>query len=144
MDSPIEAIGLVPNTIQLDTPHDPLDTGWYMQYDKPGFGGNALFAAHVDYFPNILGPFYHLKDIDPNDEIIVTMDNGLEYHYRVISKQRFSIEELDMAELIWPTTKPPGTEWITLITCGGTFVKTQASGAGEYLSRDVVIAQRYE
>ena len=144
VDSAIESIGLVANTNQLDTPRDPHNTGWYNLYDKPGFSGNAVFSAHVDYFPNILGPFNQLSKIDPNDEIVVTMENGLEYRYRVISKQRYNIDDLNMGELIWPTTKPAGAEWITLITCGGRFVKTQASGAGEYLSRDVVIAQRYE
>ena len=142
VNSVIESIGLIPNTNQLDTPRDPHNTGWYNQYDKPGFGGNSVFSAHVDYFPNILGPFYNLKKIDPDDEITVVMENGLEYRYRVISKQQYNLDDINMAELIWPTTKPAGAEWITLITCGGQFVKTEASGAGKYLSRDVVIAQR--
>ena len=144
VDSAIESIGLVGNTNQLDTPHDPHNTGWYNLYDKPGFGGNAVFSAHVDYFPKILGPFYNLAKVDPADDIVVTMENGLEYRYRVVSKQRYKVDDLDMAELIWPTTRPTTAEWITLITCGGQFVKTQADGAGEYLSRDVVIAERYQ
>jgi sortase (surface protein transpeptidase) len=115
-----------------------------MQYDKPGFGGNAVFAAHVDYFPDILGPFNRLKDVNEHDEIDITMDNGLVYRYDVFSKNVYSIDDLDMAELIWPTTKPAGDEWITLITCGGQFVPTESSGAGEYLSRVVVIARRIE
>ncbi|MGI8925584.1 MAG: class F sortase [Tepidiformaceae bacterium] len=143
VDSPIEAIGLLPNN-QLDIPKNPHNTGWYNIYDKPGFTGNAVFSAHVDYFPNIKGPFYLLASMNAGDEVVVVMENGLEYKYRVIRKQRYSVTDIPMGELIWPTTKASNAEWITLITCGGAFRATSSSGAGEYLQRDVVIAERYQ
>ncbi len=143
VNSKIEAIGLLPNN-QLDTPHDPHNTGWYKIYDKPGFGGNAVFSAHVDYYPNILGPFNKLFQSQIGDDISVVMENGLEYKYRVIRKERYDVATIPMGELIWPSNRPAGNEWITLITCGGRFLPTQASGAGEYLDRDVVVAERYQ
>jgi sortase (surface protein transpeptidase) len=141
VDSAIETIGLLPGNT-LDTPHNPHNTGWYDIYDKPGFGGNAVFSAHVDYFPNILGPFNKLSKSDLGDEIIVTMENGLEYHYKIIRKARYNVDSIPMGELIWPPNKPGEVEWITLITCGGEFRATSSSGAGEYLQRDVVVAER--
>ncbi len=138
VDSPIEEIGIIDN--QLDVPKDPLNTGWYYIYDKPGFGGNAIFAAHVDYWPNIIGPFYNLSKLEPEDQVVVVMENGLEYTYRVFFKQRYSVETIPMGDLILAPDKPAGTEWITLITCGGQFVR--GPQGGEYLQRDVVIAER--
>ena len=146
VDSAIEVIGVLESN-QMDVPHDPLKTGWYEVegWGKPGFGGNSVFAAHVDYYPNIVGPFNKLKDVIPGeDDIVVVMENGLEYRYRVIRKARFKVDEIKMGELIWPAEKPEGVEWITLITCGGDFVSLVPGGPGEYLHRDVVVAERYQ
>lgn len=141
VDSKIEAIGIKPDN-ELDVPKDPLNTGWYDIYDKPGFGGNAVFSAHVDYFPDIKGPFYQLAKAEIGDEVIVTMENGQEYTYRVVTVNRYDVTTIPMGEIIWPTTKPAEAEWVTLITCGGQFVRTSESGAGIYLQRDVVVAER--
>jgi hypothetical protein len=146
VDSAIEVIGVKPNN-EMDVPHDPLNTGWYdvEGWGKPGHGSNSVMAAHVDYYPNIIGPFNKLKDLVPGeDDVVVVMDNGLEYRYRVIRKARFTVEEIKMGELIWPEEKPEGAEWITLITCGGEFVSSQPGGPGEYKHRDVVVAERYQ
>ena len=59
VDSLIEKIGVDSNN-QLETPKDPHATGWYDIYDRPGWGGNAVFSAHVDYWPDIKGPFNRL------------------------------------------------------------------------------------
>ncbi|MDZ7729105.1 MAG: class F sortase [Dehalococcoidia bacterium] len=142
VDSDIEAIGLIPGTNQLDTPHDPHNTGWYEIYDRPGWRGNAVFSAHVDYFPNIRGPFYNLARMELDDEVVVVMDNGERYTYEVIRKQRYTVSGIPMGDIIWPDDRPEGEEWITLITCGGEFRATSPSGAGEYLHRDVVVARR--
>lgn len=146
VDSAIEVIGVKANN-EMDVPHDPLNTGWYdvEGWGKPGYGDNSVMAAHVDYYPNILGPFNKLKDLVPGvDDVVVVMDNGLEYRYRVIRKARFTVDEIKMGELIWPDEKPEGAEWITLITCGGDFVSSVPGGPGRYLHRDVVVAERYQ
>lgn len=140
VDSAIEAIGITNN--QLDVPHNPYNTGWYYIYDRPGLGGNAVFAAHVDYYPNILGPFKHLFELGEGDEVIVQMGNGQEYVYRFLWKERYHINSIPTGDLISAPNKPAGAEWITMITCGGEFRATSPGGAGEYLHRDVVVAER--
>lgn len=143
VDSKIETIGYLAGTEnQLDTPHDPYNTGWYDLYDKPGFNGNAVFSAHVDYYPNILGPFNKLSQTEIDDEIVVTMDNGTEYRYRIIKAARYDVQTIPMGELVWPTNKPADADWITLITCGGEFRASRPGGPGEYLQRDVRVAER--
>jgi len=143
VDAPVEAIGLLP-TNQLDVPKDPLNVGWYYIYDKPGWGGNAVFSAHVDYWPNIRGPFYNLKDLEPGDQVVVVMEDGTEYVYEVFRKERYHVSNIPMGELIDAPEKPDGEEWITIITCGGEFRASRPGGPGEYLERDVVVAKRIQ
>ncbi len=143
VDAQIENIGLIPGENQLDIPKDPLKVGWYGIYDRPGWMGNSVFSAHVDYWPDIRGPFFNLSKLDPGDEVIVVMANGEEYRYRVFRKQRYDVATIPMGDLIWPQEKPADAEWITLITCGGRFrAYLDGGGPGEYLDRDVVVAER--
>ncbi len=140
----IEDIGILPNN-QLDVPKDGLNkVGWYYIYDKPGWGDNAIFAAHVNYnFKQ--GPFAKLKDIQAGDKIKVQMVDGPEYVYEVFYFKRYDVNSIPMGELIDGVldgvSRPDGEEWITLITCGGRFQATQANGLGQYLDRDVVVAR---
>lgn len=147
VDAPVEAINFVPGTNQLATPSDPHDAGWYDQYAKPGFGGNAVFSGHVDYWPDIIGPFNKLSLLAADDEIVVHMKDGPTYRYRVIAVHRYPEATIPMGDLIWPKDRPAEEEWITLITCGGRFQSydpSRPSGPGQYLDRDVVVAQRVQ
>ena len=140
IDHPIEEIGITNN--QLDTPKDGVaKVGWYNIYPKPGWGQNAVFAAHVNYnFKQ--GPFANLAKIKAGDQITIQMQDGPSYVFEVIFYQRYDVNSIPMGELIDAPTRPVDEEWITLITCGGRFQQTQDNGLGEYLDRDVVIAKR--
>jgi len=136
VDAPIEELGLVNN--QMDTPKDTnRSVGWYYIYDKPGFLGNAIFSAHV-YYHSIPAPFVNLAKSQAGDKIMVTMEDGTEYTYEVISNNRYHRDQMDMGAIIWPKEKADYDEWITLITCGGELDST----GQEYISRDVVVAKR--
>lgn len=144
VDAVVENIG-IDSSNRLQVPDQPLNVGWYGIYQKPGWGYNAVFSAHVDYYPDIRGPFYNLADMEIGDEIIVVMDNGLEYKYRVISNVRYTVDDIPTGDLIKAPDRPRDKEWITLITCGGTFVPYNGyDGPGYYVHRDVVIAERFE
>lgn len=137
IDHAIEEIGLLPNN-QLDTPHDGVNNvGWYYIYDKPGWGGNAVFSAHV-YYHSKPAPFVNLAKSQPGDIVQVVMEDGTTYRYEVFSNTRYHRDTIPMGEIIDPPQKPDYDEWITLITCGG---ELDATGL-EYLSRDVVVAKR--
>ncbi len=140
IDNVIEDIGITNN--QLDTPKDAVNkVGWYYIYDKPGFGGNAVFAAHINYnFKN--GPFANLARVQPGDKVSIVMQDGPTYTYEVIFYQRYDVDKIPMGELIDAPQKPANEEWITLITCGGRFQATEPNGLGHYLDRDVVIARK--
>lgn len=142
LDHAVEAIGVTNG--QLDVPVDGVNNvGWYEPYAKPGFGKNAVFAAHVN-FNKKNGPFAHLQEIERGAEISIVMAGGPTYVYKVVFYHRYEEATFPTGELIDAPTKPDYEEWITLITCGGDFVPDPGSEFGHYLQRDVVIAQRVQ
>jgi sortase (surface protein transpeptidase) len=139
VDAPIEDLAINSRN-ELDTPkpgRENTDVGWYYIYDKPGWGGNAVFAAHV-YYHSIPAPFVSLAKSVEGDDIVVQMEDGTEYAYKVISNKRYNRDTIPMGDIIWPPDKPKEAEWITMITCGGELDST----GQEYISRDVIVAQR--
>jgi sortase (surface protein transpeptidase) len=137
VDAPIEELG-IDSTNALETPKaENTAVGWYSIYDRPGWGGNAIFSAHV-YYHSKPAPFANLAKAQPGDLVIVVMENGTEYRYEVISNNRYHRDTIPMGEIIDPPQKPDYDEWVTLITCGGELDSTGL----EYLHRDVVVAKR--
>ena len=141
IDHYIEPVSVINNEMQA--PNDGVYAiGWYPDYTKPGFGQNSVFSAH-ETWNRSRGPFYSLHLAIPGDEIVVTMDNGIEYHYAVMTNVRYDVYSIPMGEVVWPSNRPKGEEWITLITCGGRIVYND-TGYGDYLDRDVVQARRID
>lgn len=158
VDAPVDA--LATNAAgELDTPHagrENTAVAWYDQAlekqgyfigTKPGWGGNAVFSAHVYYISSAVcpnnpracpGPFQKLAQAAVGDDISVVMENGAEYTYKVLSKNQYTVANVPMGDIIAGKGKPDGKEWITMITCGGSL---DAAGL-DYLSRDVVVAER--
>lgn len=118
----------------MQAPDNAYDVAWYDFSARPGFGGNAVFAGHVDYIR--VGPavFWNLKDLEPGDLIRVQLADGTEYKYAVSFKQQFDAATAPVNDIVGPTPK----ETVTLITCGGTF----NSATKQYDSRLVVRAER--
>ncbi|MEX0782239.1 MAG: class F sortase [Dehalococcoidia bacterium] len=146
VDHPIEEVGIKQPENELDTPKDATGAiGWYYIYDKPGFGKNSLYSAHVNYNGRN-GPFAKLNNVVPEStQITVQMADGPTYTYLVFSKVRYTIYDIPMGDLISQPAKPPGEEWITLITCScapGRVLDPDGDGFGECLDRDVVTAKR--
>lgn len=139
IDHYVEVVGIANN--QMQTPQDgTYAIGWYDTYDRPGSGGNVIVSAH-ETWNHKQGPFYALHRATTGDEIAIQMTDGTRYRYVVFSNVRYSVADIPMREIIWPTKRPRGEEWLTLITCGGRIVYNDR-GFGDYLDRDVVIARR--
>jgi sortase (surface protein transpeptidase) len=156
VDAPIEELA-INSRGELDTPKgENTNVGWYHIYDKPGrtnpenlgwksiagkpalpVSGNAVFSAHI-YYHNVPAPFVNLAKAQVGDEIVIQMEDGREYKYQVVKKDRYHRDNVPMGEIIWPTQKPEDKEWVTMITCGGALDET----GQEYISRDVVVAER--
>ena len=139
VDHYIEVDRIIDN--QMESPRDgSYAVGFYPDFDHPGAGGNAIFSAH-ETWNHFQGPFYQLNQARAGDEITVVMGDGKQLRYRVFNSTRYQVDTMPMAEILWPSKRPPGEEWLTLLTCGGRIVYDN-SGFGEYLDRDVVVAKR--
>lgn len=130
----------------LQDPAYPGDIAWYPRFGHPGYGGgtNSLFAAHVNYYQYGNGPFAYLTSASPGDALYVTMANGQQFAYTVVSVRVIPLSELSsggMQDVVYPSLGAH-TERVTLISCGGDFVPF-AGGGGEYTSRVVVTAERW-
>src|SRR5699024_9744487 len=69
----------------------------------PGMAGNVGLAGHRDTF------FRRLKDVQPDDEVIVTTERGV-YRYRVEGTQVVNPSD------VW-VLDPTATPTLTLVTC---------------------------
>jgi LPXTG-site transpeptidase (sortase) family protein len=118
----------------MQSPSNAYDVAWYHFTAKPGFGSNAVFAAHVDYVN--VGPavFWHLKDLVEGDTIQVEMEDGTVYTYAVNSKIPYDANTAPVNDIVSGTPE----ERITLITCTGSF----NSATHQYDQRLVVTAER--
>jgi LPXTG-site transpeptidase (sortase) family protein len=135
IDAPIVVKG-VDNAGVMIAPDTAYDVAWYDFSAHPGFGGNAVFAAHVDYIN--VGPavFWNLKDLEPGDIIDIRLDDGTVYRYAVNFKQQYDAATAPVNDIVGATPK----ESVTLITCSGTF----NSASHQYDKRLVVRAERIQ
>jgi LPXTG-site transpeptidase (sortase) family protein len=133
IDAPIVEKG-VDEAGVMQAPDNAYDVAWYDFSAHPGFGSNAVFAAHVDYIHVGEAVFWNLKDLQPGDLVRVQLADGTEYKYAVSFKQQFDAATAPVNDIVGPTPK----ETVTLITCGGTF----DSASHQYDKRLVVRAER--
>jgi len=157
VDAGIEVLGLDSSGAMQD-PKGYFDVGWYDLSNsfpnfssKPGWGGNAVFAGHVDCAA--CGPggsagaavFWRLRELGPDDQIIVQLADGTQYTYHLTSIYTVTPNDAGTYDTSIGTTVsindlvgPAGKEVVTLITCGGTF----NTRTHEYDKRLIVRAER--
>lgn len=135
-DAPIVVKGIDANNA-MEAPDSPYEVAWYDFSARPGQKGNAVFSAHVDWYPNIMGAFWGLRNLEKGDVIRVVLADGSEYRYRVTENYLVNADNAPVAEILGATAG----ETITLITCDGTFVRDE-NGYGSYLARRIVRAER--
>jgi LPXTG-site transpeptidase (sortase) family protein len=97
------------------------DTSW------PGLGSNTALAGHVTLRTGEDGPFRHLDQLQPNDEVTLFTEQAI-YTYKVRDKQ--SVDETDLS-----VVKSTDTSQLTLITC-----TNWNSQIKYYIQRLVVVA----
>jgi sortase (surface protein transpeptidase) len=125
----------------MESPNDGVYAiGWYPQLGTPGNGGNIVFSAH-ETWEHQYAPFYAMHLALAGDEVDIEMASGTRYRYEVVSSHRYALESLAMNAVLTPPAVPANEEWLTFITCGGRIVY-DASGFGDYLDRDIVVAKR--
>lgn len=141
IDAPVNTMGLDSQSYP-EVPDTGNDVAWYDFSNPPGAGGNAVFSGHVDWFywgqPGE-GVFYHLRELKVGDDIWVALEDGTELHYTVTGNVAVQYEDPNVVKVMDPTAK----EVITLITCGGTWLRDFSNpNGGNYSHRVVVRAER--
>ncbi len=133
VDAPIVVLSVDDNGV-METPDGPLNVAWYDFSSRPGFGSNAVFSGHVDYYNYGAAVFWNLKDLEPGDVIEVRLQDGTVYEYGVFRRDQYKASDAPIQEIVGRTPN----EIITLITCGGSFDPS----VGQYDDRVVVRAER--
>jgi LPXTG-site transpeptidase (sortase) family protein len=118
----------------MQTPDNAVDTAWYDFTARPGFDGNAVFSGHVDYVKVGKAVFWTLKDLKPDDEIQVQLEDGTIYTYKVSFLKQYDAASAPIEEIVGSTPQ----QSVTLITCSGTFNNVTR----QYDKRLIVRAER--
>jgi LPXTG-site transpeptidase (sortase) family protein len=143
IDAPVIVKGLTASNLP-DVPDRPDQVAWYPSFSvSPGRPGNAVFAGHVDWqTPQgapIPGVFYRLREMKVGDLIEVTLEDGNTLQYRVRANVATAYDDPKILQVMQPTR----SDVLTLITCGGAWVKDgRQENGGNYSHRVVVRAER--
>ena len=132
VDAPIEVRTTVRN--QMQDPTGPDVVAWYDDSAKLGAPGNVVVAGHLDYAG--VGPavFARLAELERDDLILVTDEEGEVHRYRVVGWRTVDAVNGDWVGLTGPTERPT----LTLITCAPPW----DPAIGHYANRLVVRAVR--
>src|SRR5215204_478860 len=119
---------------EMEDPGGKDDLAWYNFSALPGFGSNAVFSGHVDWYTGDRGVFWYLRDLKEGDEAQVHYSDGTVISYRVTHVEVFGANSAPVAEI----TGPSSTDRLTMITCDGVFQRSSQ----DYTQRRVVVAER--
>jgi LPXTG-site transpeptidase (sortase) family protein len=142
LDAPIITMGL-DGEGNPQVPDRPDQVAWYNFAAAPGQKSNAVLSGHVDWQTQsrqpIPGVFYRLRELDLGDTITITLEDGTKLDYRVTGNVATAYEDPNISKAMSHTSK----EVVTLITCGGTWIKTgRGQFGGSYSHRVLVRAER--
>lgn len=143
IDAPIIVLGFEEGTNTPAVPQRADQVAWYNFTSTPGLRNNAVFAGHVDWQTRngspIPGAFYRLRELKIGDSIDVTLRDGQVLHYKVTGNVATDYNDPNLDKIMAPTEK----DVITLITCGGTWIKDPSEDdGGNYSHRVIVRAER--
>src|SRR3989304_6581401 len=141
VDAAVQAMGRDSQNYPA-VPDSGSDVAWDTFTAPPGRGNNAVFSGHVDWYywgePGE-GVFYHLRELQIGDEITVGLKDGPQLRYRVTGNVAVAYDDPDIGRVMDPTS----SDVVTLITCGGTWLRDYSNpNGGNYSHRVVVRAER--
>jgi hypothetical protein len=97
-------------------------TGWYKQSPTPGEVGPSIILGHIDSYK---GPsvFFHLHDLKPGAQVIVTRADGTKAHFTVDAIKKYPKSDFPTKKVYGSVDYPS----LRLITCGGQFNEQKKS-----------------
>jgi LPXTG-site transpeptidase (sortase) family protein len=135
--APVIAMGLDSNNYP-EVPNSGTDVAWYTFTAPPGIGSNAVFSGHVDWYYWDMpgeGVFYHLRELEIGDEISLELKNGSHLRYVVTGNVAVHYDDPNVIKVMDSTS----SDVITLITCGGTWLRDYSNPLGGNYSHRVIV-----
>lgn len=128
----VASVGIDTSQGILNVPIDIQRLGWWRDGATPGDrAGSVLIAGHVDSARRGGGAFVRLKNARAGMRVRVTSANGQVRTYRVTRVQR--VLKANLPTNVFSTR---GARRLTLVTCGGPFLREQ----GHYRDNIIVTA----
>jgi sortase A len=131
----VQSVG-VTKSGNVGIPSNFTDVAWYKYGTVPGQIGNAVIDGHVDNAIALPGVFKHLAQIKVGDDVYVQTVQGTKLHFVVTDAQAYPYKDVPMQKIF----SMNDAQYLTLITCGGTWVQAVKS----YDQRFVVYAKFIE
>lgn len=134
VQSELQHLGLTAeHTLEVPAPGPHYnEAAWYKYSATPGAPGPAVILGHVDSAADGPSVFFSLRELQPQDQILVTRADGVVAVFEVDSIGRYPKVEFP-TELVYGNTDHAA---LRLITCGGEFDEAD----GHYLDNIVVFA----
>jgi LPXTG-site transpeptidase (sortase) family protein len=133
IDAPFQVKGVNARN-EMENPDRKDAVAWYDFSARPGFGSNAVFSGHIDWYTGERGVFWFLRNLNEGDEVFIRLTDGTTLIYRVAHTEVVNVSDVPVGEIVGPTE----TEAITLITCDGAFSRSTQ----DYDKRRIVRAHR--
>jgi hypothetical protein len=127
----VNAVGIDAKTGDFAVPPSVNVVGWYKY--GPGLeatAGSIVIAGHVDSAEQGKGAFFHLRDLDRGDRLVVTGADGRARTFSVVAREIFTKSAIPLDRFF----AREGPLRLTLITCGGPFA------SGHYRDNVVITA----
>ncbi len=129
VDAAVESVGVTPE-LQLNTPRDTGNVGWYDLGSGPGQDGDTVLTGHLDTQSGDPAVFARLSQVKPGDTISVVAADGRSLNYRADSVSRVPNDRTPSD--LYSTDGPAR---LTLITCAGTWDAGRKSYSDRLLVR---------
>lgn len=123
--SEMQQVGLTAkHTLEVPArgPHHD-QAAWYKHSATPGARGPAIIVGHVDSATDGPSVFFHLGNLRPGDEVLVTRGDGTVAIFTVEAVRQHRKDAFP-TELVYGDTDHPA---LRLITCGGPFDRAERS-----------------
>jgi len=134
--APIDPVGIVADTREMEVPNRHDLVGWYQYSPLPGADeGSSVLAAHVDYNGRA-GVFHELGTVEPGAVIVVDFEDGSSRLFEVTGGRQYDKDRLPVDTIFAKSGDPI----LTLITCGGAF----DSNSRSYEDNVVIYAERVD
>ncbi len=122
LDAFIESVGVLADG-DLETPTGKPweDVGWYSSGPLPGQRGSAVIDGHLDRPGGYPAVFWHLRELQLGDSVIVTDTMGRTMHFHVKQVALYPPQDAPLQAIFGND----GGTYLNLITCAGDWIPSQ-------------------